>query len=409
MTILRNWFHNYSRRIRNRLRPLPKGGKAEGRSIDVFLLLTVLGLVLFGLIMVYSSSFIYAQEKTGDGFSFIRKQIVYAGLGLIALWCGSRIHYNRWKIWAYPSLGVVFLLLISIFIPGVGDRIGGARRWLHLGPFNFQPGELAKFVVIAFVARQLVVKQYLESVSKTILSALVAPLPVVLLLLLQPDFGTTVIISAVIFAMMFLSGLPARNLGVFLGVATLLGSWLVLGTAYRRNRVATFLDPWSDPTGKGFQIIQSFVGLHNGGIWGVGLGSGKEKLLFLPEAHNDFIFSVIGEELGFVGIFGVVIAYLLLIHRGLKTAWNSHLKYQDRFGMLLAAGITLAIGFQGLVNISVVMGILPTKGLTLPFISYGGSALLVDLFALGVLLNIGKGPLQGEAQANRLMPDENET
>ena len=384
MIILKSWFRNSNEWIRSKF--LPEKG------IDLLLLLTVIALVFFGLIMVYSASFILAQEKTGDGFAFIRKQVFFAGCGFAALWVGFKIDYKNWSKWAYPVLGVALLFLVAILIPGVGEKVGGARRWIHLGPVRFQPGELAKFAVILFVARQLVVKQaQIRSRMRSLMSPLLIPLPIILLLLFQPDFGTTVIIGSVVFVLMFLSGVEAKYLGPFLGLAFVISGMLVFGTAYRRNRLFGFLDPLSDPGGKGFQIIQSFVGLHSGGIWGVGLGSGKEKLFFLPEAHNDFIFSVIGEELGFVGILGVIGAYVFFIYRGLKIAWNAHFRSQDRFGLLLGAGITLAIGIQGFVNIAVVMGLLPTKGLTLPFISYGGSALLVDLFAIGVLLRIGKG------------------
>ncbi len=355
------------------------------------LLFIVLGMVVFGLIMVYSASFIYAQEKTGDGLSLIRKQLSFASLGLVALWGGYRIPYSFWKKAAYPALGAAILLLLMVFIPGVGLKVGGAQRWVHFWKFQFQPGEFAKFAVIFFIAHQLDKKaERIDRITAGVLSHFVTPLPVFLLLLCQPDFGTTVIITVVIFCMMFLAGVPSKYLSVTLFSGLSIGAWLALGTGYRRMRVMTFVDPWSDPGGKGFQILQSFVGLHNGRLWGVGLGNSKEKLLFLPEAHNDFIFSVIGEELGFIGIVGVVLAYLYFIYSGLRIAFDCHKARQDRFGMLLAAGITLALGLQGFVNISVALGLVPTKGLTLPFMSYGGSALLVDLFAVGVLLNIGK-------------------
>jgi cell division protein FtsW len=224
------------------------------------------------------------------------------------------------------------------------------------------------------------------------LSPFFVPLPALVLLLCQPDFGTTAMIVIIIFALMFLAGVPKRYLGSVFLAGGLIGSWLVMGTPYRRNRFMTFIDPWRDPGGKGFQILQSFVGLHNGRFWGAGLGNGKEKLFYLPEAHNDFIFAVIGEELGFVGIAIVAMAFLWFMHRGLKIALDCQKKYQDRFGMLLAAGITLALGIQGFVNMAVVLGLVPTKGLTLPFISYGGSALMTDLFAVGVLLSVARGP-----------------
>jgi cell division protein FtsW len=369
------------------------------QGIDVVLLLVVVAMVLFGLLMVYSSSFIYAQEKTGDGFAFIRKQVIYAGMGFLTLFGVCRIDYRRWSKWAYPVLGIATFLLALILVPGIGARVGGARRWLQLGGFHFQPGEFAKFAVIFFVASQLDRKhERIDTVAAGVLSHFIVPLPAFLLLLIQPDFGTTVMITIVIFSLMFLAGVPLRYLLTALVSAVAVGGWLALGTEYRRHRLMTFLNPWIDPGGKGFQILQSFIGLHNGRLWGVGLGNGKEKLFYLPEAHNDFIFSVIGEELGFVGITAIVLAYLYFVHRGLRIAWNCQRLYQDRFGMLLAAGITLALGFQGFVNIAVVLGLVPTKGLTLPFISYGGSALLVDLFAVGVLLSVARGQLRRESK-----------
>lgn len=372
--------------------PLPAQG------IDIVLLVTVIAMVVFGLLMVYSSSFIYAQEKTGDGFAFIKKQLVYAVLGFGVLVGVCRVDYRRWANWAYPVLGLAVGMLAAVFIPGLGTRVLGAQRWLKLGPLTFQPGELAKFAVIFFVARQLERKQErIHTVAAGILAPFIVPLPALLLLLLQPDFGTTVMITVVVFALMFLAGVPKRYLASALTLAGVVGAFLAIGSAYRRQRLMTFIDPWRDPGGKGFQILQSLVGLHNGRFFGVGLGNGKEKLFFLPEAHNDFIFSVIGEELGFIGIAAVILAYLVFVYRGLRIAFNVQKQYKDRFGMLLATGITLALGLQGFVNMSVVLGLLPTKGLTLPFISYGGSALLIDLFAVGVLLSIARGPQKGGA------------
>jgi cell division protein FtsW len=367
--------------------PLPPQG------IDVVLLLTIVGMVLFGLLMVYSSSFIYAQERTGDGFAFIKKQLIFSGLGFGALIAVCRIDYRRWSQWAYPTLGVACLLLGAVFIPGLGTRALGAQRWLHFGPLNFQPAEFAKFAVIIFVAHQLDrKKERLHTFTAGVLSHFILATPAFLLLLLQPDFGTTVIIVSVMFALLFLAGVPKKYLISALLLAAVAGVMLAFGSAYRRDRVMTFLDPWRDPSGKGFQILQSLLGLHNGALSGVGLGNGKEKLFYLPEAHNDFIFAVIGEELGFLGIIGVILVYLHFIYRGLRIGWNCHTQYQDLFGMLLATGITLALGLQGFVNMAVVLGLVPTKGLTLPFISYGGSSLLVDLFAIGILLSIARGP-----------------
>lgn len=363
------------------------------RGIDFMLLFTVIAMVVFGLIMVYSASFIFAQEKTCDGFSFIKKQIFFALIGFAGLAATSRLDYRRWYQWAYPFLGLSVLLLIAVLIPGIGARVGGARRWIRLAGVNFQPGELAKFAVIFFAASQLTRKmERLSNWVAGIISPFLVPLPALFLLLLQPDFGTTVMICLVLFTLIYLAGVPRRFLAAALALAGCTGAWLALGTGYRRARVMTYLNPWHDPGGKGFQIIQSLTGLHNGHLWGVGLGNGKEKLFYLPEAHNDFIFAVIGEELGFIGVIAVVTAFLYLIYRGLRIAYLAQKNYRDGFGMLLAAGITLALGLQAFVNIAVVMGVLPTKGLTLPFISYGGSALMVDLFAVGVLLSVARGP-----------------
>lgn len=363
------------------------------------LLVTVLGMVLFGLIMVYSASFIFAQERTGDGFAFIQKQLIFAAAGFVAMALLARVDYRRWRKWAPRGMIVATLLLVLVLIPGIGARVGGAQRWLRLGFMNFQPGELAKFALIAFVAHQLVRKQdRIDRLAAGVISPFLLSFPALALLLAQPDFGTAAMISVTIFCLLFAAGVPKRYLAGALGMAAGSAALLILSAPYRMARVMTFLDPWRDPMGKGFQILQSFLGLHNGGLFGVGLGNGKEKLFYLPEAHNDFIFAVIGEELGFIGVATVAAAYLYFIYRGLQIALRAFQDYGDLFGAYLAAGITLALGLQGFVNMGVVLGLLPTKGLTLPFISYGGSALLIDLAAVGVLLAVARGP-QTQEQA----------
>jgi cell division protein FtsW len=349
--------------------------------------------------MVYSSSFIYAQERTGDGFAFIKKQLVFAILGFVAMYGAIRTPYRTWAKYSYPvGIGAIVLLAI-VLIPGVGTRVLGAQRWLKLGPISVQPAEIAKFAMILFVAQQLEKKSdRLHRFVPGVLANFLLPLPAMALLLLQPDFGSTVMITVVIFMMMFLAGVPKRWLT---GIVVLGGSAafaLVMGSAYRRARLMTFLDPWQDPLGRGFQVLQSMLGVHNGSLFGVGLGNGKEKLFYLPEAHNDFIFAVIGEELGFVGVVAVVLAFCFFIYRGLRVASECWENRQDRFGALAAAGITLSLGLQGFVNMGVVLGLLPTKGLTLPFVSYGGSALVVDLFAVGILLNISREPLRRDSR-----------
>jgi cell division protein FtsW len=348
-------------------------------------------MVLFGLLMVYSSSFIFAEERTGDGFTFIKKQFLYAVMGFGGLFFASRIPHQRWYQWAPLAVFTVLAMLVAVMIPGVGSRVGGAQRWINLGLFRFQPAELAKLVGVMFVARQLVRHQReLHDFRKGIIAPVALLLPMMALLLLQPDFGSVALLVGTTFVLMYLSGV--RPLFLFGGAfgAGALGALLIATSPYRLARVMTFLDPWRDPAGKGFQVIQSMLGLHNGSLFGQGLGNGKEKLFFLPEAHNDFIFSVIGEELGFVGVVGVIVAYVLFIYRGLKIAWIALNERQDRFGFYLGCGISLLLGLQAFINMGVGMGLLPTKGLTLPFISYGGSALTLNLMAIGILYSISK-------------------
>ena len=348
-------------------------------------------MVLFGLLMVYSSSYIFAQERTGEGFAYIKKQMIYAILGFMALWVSSRVPHQKWYQWAPAALFTVIAMLVMVMIPGIGARAGGAQRWINLGLFRFQPAEIAKMVGVMFVARQLVRHQReLQDFRKGVLAPVALLLPVMALLLLQPDFGSTALLAGTTFILMFIAGVRPLYLfgGLFGGGGA--AALLIVTSPYRMARVMTFIDPWRDPAGKGFQVIQSMLGLHNGSLLGQGLGNGKEKLFFLPEAHNDFIFAVIGEELGFIGVAAVIVAYVFFIYRGLKISWNALNQRQDRFGFYLGCGISLWLGLQAFINMAVVMGLLPTKGLTLPFISYGGSALTLNLFAIGILYSISK-------------------
>ena len=358
---------------------------------DLVLLVLVVGMVLFGLLMVYSASFIFAEERTGDGFLYIKKQMLYAAMGFGAFYVASRVPHQRWYQWAPAALFTVLTLLVLVMVPGVGARSGGAQRWINLGVFRFQPGELAKLVGVMFVGRQLVRHQRdLYDFRKGVIAPVALLVPVMVLLLLQPDFGSTSLIAGTAFVLMYVAGVRPLYLfgGLFGGIGA--ATVLILTSPYRLARVMTFIDPWRDPAGKGFQVIQSMLGLHNGSLLGQGLGNGKEKLFFLPEAHNDFIFAVIGEELGFVGVAAVIFAYILFIYRGLKISWNALHQRQDRFGFYLGSGISLLLGLQAFINMGVVMGLLPTKGLTLPFISYGGSALTLNLLAIGILYSISK-------------------
>lgn len=384
-TISKNWLTSFKKYYSG---ILTAANRASG---DRFLLFTVLAMVLFGLLMVYSASFIFSEERTGDGFAFIRKQFIYACMGFGAMWMSSRIPHQKWYQWAPVAIVSVIVMLLLVLIPGVGARVGGAQRWINFGFFRFQPAELAKMIGVTFVARQLVRHQKdLLNFKRGVIAPIVLLLPVMALLLIQPDFGSTALLAGTTFVLMFIAGVRPLFLfgGLFGGAAA--ATLLIVTSPYRMARVMTFIDPWRDPAGKGFQVIQSMLGLHNGSLLGQGLGNGKEKLFFLPEAHNDFIFAVIGEELGFVGVAAVIVAYIFFIYRGLKISWNSLQQRQDRFGFYLGCGITLILGLQAFINMGVVMGLLPTKGLTLPFISYGGSALTLNLFAVGILYSISK-------------------
>ena len=308
-----------------------------------------------------------------------------------ALFVASRVPHQRWYQWAPIALFTVLAMLVMVLVPGLGMRSGGAQRWINLGFIRFQPAEFAKLFGVMFVGRQLVRhQQELSHFRKGIIAPIALLLPVMGLLLMQPDFGSTVLLAGTTFILMFVAGV--RPLYLFGGLFGAIGSGilLIVTSPYRLTRVMTFIDPWRDPAGKGFQVIQSMLGLHNGSLFGQGLGNGKEKLFFLPEAHNDFIFAVIGEELGFVGVAAVIMAYIFFIYRGLKISWDALHQRQDRFGFYLGSGISVLLGLQAFINMGVVMGLLPTKGLTLPFLSYGGSALTLNLFAIGILYSISK-------------------
>lgn len=335
--------------------------------------------------MVFSASFIYAQERTGDGFTFIRKQLIAASLGLGCLFFLARLDYRVWYRASVALWILAIFALLMAFIPALGGA-SQVDRWLRLGSFNFQPAEFAKVTVIMLVSRQLAKRPNQPPLG----IPLIPLLPILFLLLLQPDFGNAVLLAVVVGFLMFLGGVPITHLfGLAMaGVVSAVG--LVWISPYRFSRWMSFLNPWEDPLGKGFQIIQSWVGLHHGGFWGVGLGNGKEKLFFLPEAHNDFIVSVIGEELGIIGTVMLIAVFSLVILRSLRIAWKSYIRSQDRFALYLGVGLSLLLGIQGLTNFAVVFGLFPTKGLPLPFISYGGSALIFHLITVGILLSLSQ-------------------
>jgi len=361
--------------------------KRTPAEYDRVLLVVTLLLLGLGLLMVFSSSAILAGYRFGNPWYYFRRQAASAviGLGLMAI--AARVPYRAYRYLAYPILGGSALLLLLVLVPGVGGAMGGgATRWLVIGPIRFQPSELAKISLVIYLAYSLDKKQAnIKSFSIGILPHLIIAGIVLALIMLEPDYGTTVTLGAILFMMMFLAGVNLKHLFYLLGAAIPIFYLLMRTAEYRVRRLTAFLDPWQDPAAGGFQIIQSWIAFHSGGWFGQGLGAGQQKLFYLPEAHTDFAFSVLGEELGLIGVLVTLALYLTLILRGIRIARSA----ADLFGCLLGLGLIGGIGLQTIINIGVVLGMLPTKGLVLPFISYGGTSLMVTMTAIGILLNIG--------------------
>jgi len=365
----------------------------------------VLFLILgFGGIMIYSTSAIYAEEAHGDSFFYLKRHLTWIVLGLIGMFLAWKVDYHIWRRYSKPLFFVSVGLLIMVYMPGIGRSAGGARRWLSLGGFGFQPSELAKLALIIYLSDILTRKQrWVQEFWKGLVPPLVIIGIMVGLILLQPDLGTSMSMAIVAFIILFIAGVKWQYL-VTLGLSALPFLFVFICSApYRWNRIMVFLHPWKDPQGTGFQIIQSYLALGSGGIWGVGLGNSRQKLFYLPAAHTDFIFSIIGEELGVLGSLAILILFALLLFLGVVIC----LRALDLFGHFLALGIVTTISLQTIINIGVVTGSLPTKGLPLPFISYGGSCMLVYLVAVGILLNIHswtqKRMASGSSLANDIM------
>ena len=355
------------------------------RRMDPVLLFCTLGLAGIGIVMVYSASFPVGTERMGDPFHFLKKQAIAGALGIGLLLLAARMNYRCWQGLAIPLLLGSIVCLFLVFVPGLRQQIGGAFRWLKIGPFSFQPAELAKLALVIYLARWLTRKEgRMDNFTAGFLPPVIVAGILFILVFLQPDFGTGVLFVAVVFLMLFAGGTRLRFLGVAFLAALPVLAYLAFRANYRIGRFLAFWDPWKDPGGTGFQIIQSFLAFGAGKISGVGLGEGKQKLFYLPEIHTDFILSIIGEELGLIGVALIIILFLALIIRG----FQSCLRAPDLFGTYLALGVTTLISIQTLLNMGVVMGLLPTKGSTLPFISYGGTSLMINLMAVGILLNV---------------------
>ncbi|RPF46781.1 stage V sporulation protein E [Thermodesulfitimonas autotrophica] len=360
-------------------------GRAR-RPPDFLLFLTVLGLLSVGLVMVFSASEYAALVRFNDTFYFFKRQLLYSFLGLGAMFYFLNYDYHNFRRFAGLLLALSFFLLLLVLLPGVGHSSHGAQRWLKFGPLTLQPSEVIKFGIVVFTAYGLSRVPGGIRRAREILPYLGITCAAALLILLQPDLGTAMALAGTVFVMLFCAGAPLSALGVtgLGGVAAALAA--IYMEPYRWRRLLAFLDPWKDPQGSGFHIIQSLYAIGSGGLFGVGLGQGKQKFLYLPEQHTDFIFAVIGEELGFIGGAFVILLFIIFIWRGLRIA----LYAPDAFGSFLAAGITAGIGLQALINIGVVTGSMPITGIPLPLISYGGTSLVFTLAAIGVLLNISR-------------------
>jgi cell division protein FtsW len=355
---------------------------------DLVIMLMAIALTCFGVVMVYSASNIMAAKRFHDGFFFLKRQGLFALLGFALMLGTMRINYQFWRKLAVPILLGCIVLLVLVLIPGIGGTAGGASRWIRLPGFNLQPSEIAKIALIMYMAYSLDRKQdKIKQLGAGFVSYMLILVVMLGLLLKQPDMGSALTLAAVAIIMLFAAGARLVHIiSIFLLSLPFL-YFLVMNVAYRKRRILAFLDPWQDPQNSGFQIIQSWLALGTGGVFGQGLGEGKQKLFYLPEAHTDFILAVVGEELGFLGVIVIVGMFFLLVQRAMRIAVAA----PDTFGRFLALGIAVLFGIEASVNMGVVTGLLPTKGLALPFISYGGSSLLISLFCVGILLNISSG------------------
>ncbi len=359
---------------------------AKPLTFDIPLFSVVIILSLVGLVMVYSASAVIAMENVGNAQFYLFRQLVWLGTGIIVLMTAMKLDYRilskPWVVYLLVSLSAVF-----IFLTLFSRQINGTKRWIHFGPVSVQPSEIGKIALIIFISYFLSRKAGEGDRSfVAMIPALSVAGFIMTLVMLQPDFGTAASIGLTVFIMLFLGGMKWRHTIVILLVGCFAAGVLVTTATYRMKRITTFMNPESDPLDAGFQINQSLIAVGTGGISGLGLAEGKQKLFFLPEPHTDFIYSVISEEFGMIGASAVVLCFLFLLWRGTKISFG----VRDNFGALLAAGLTLSIVIQAMVNIGVTLSLLPTKGISLPFISYGGSSLVCTLAAAGLILSVSK-------------------
>lgn len=375
------------------MRPYLPGYRGSFRSgfhmpppYDLRLLFPMLFLVGIGIVMVYSASSAVALKNYGLDHFFLRRQALFVFLGIVSLIICRYFPIRFLRGLAYPILGLAFVSLAMVLLPGFGIKAGGATRWLKLGSISFQPAEFARFALVVYLAYSMSKKNYkLETFSVGFVPHVLILLALTCLIMLQPDFGTVGILFAITWILLFVGGVRLKYLFLSFLASLPVVYLFLIGSSYRMRRIISFINPWQYAQDEGYQTVHSLMAFGTGGVWGAGLGKGYQKLFYLPEPHTDFIFSVIGEELGLVGVLMVVIGYAYILLNGIKIARSA----EDTFSTFLAVGLTLSIGLQACVNMGVALALLPTKGLTLPFISYGGTSLIMNMAFIGLLMNIG--------------------
>ena len=357
------------------------------KKYNKLLLLAVILISLFGLLMIYSSSNIWAEYKYNDPYKYLKSQAIFLIIGYILMIIISKFPYQNYKKLANIIFLTCTIMLILVLIPGIGTVRNGSRSWFGIGSLGLQPSEFAKLGLIIFTSKYLANNtKELKNIKKGVLPILGVLLLIFGLIMLEPDFGTGVVIVMTIIVLLFISGVK-MNFFIKIGILGLIGVIvLILIAPYRLERIVSFINPWTDPLGSGFQIIQSLYAIGPGGLLGLGFGNSIQKHFYLPEPQTDFIFAIISEEFGFLGVLIISTLFITIIYSGLKIS----MRCQDNFGKFLAFGITFGLAFQTILNLMVVVGLLPVTGVTLPFLSYGGSSLLISLINIGILLNIDK-------------------
>ena len=363
----------------------PKNQTSTAAAYDIQLLFPVLFLVGIGIVMVYSASSAVALKKFGSDYLFLKKQALFALIGIVALVACRHFPYQWYRPLTYPLLAVALLFLIAIQVTDLGFSAGGSTRWLRIGSLTFQPSEFARFAMVVFLAYSLDKKgEKIKKFSIGFIPHILVFGMFAVCIFQQPDFGSVVILAIITWLMMFVGGVRCTHLFTSLIALLPVAVYYLVMEEYRVKRLLSFLNPWEYPADEGYQVVHSLMAFGTGGLWGTGIGKGFQKLFYLPEPHTDFIFSIIGEEFGLFGVLIIIGLYGLILVKGIQIARHT----PDTFGSLMAFGLTSAMGIQVCINMGVALGLLPTKGLTLPFLSYGGTSLLLNMASIGILMNI---------------------